>query len=189
VKKFRTPLITAIAIGLLAGSSAGVAAQDDSVVADDAMAPSFFTGTFGNGWRDLGVLTTETRPDGVVETVHSSSGQWFTNDSRINGLATNVTNELEYPEGALGDSPIGEVGIIRSRLTRVENDAGAWVGTLHNIQLDDPAWEISAGWLVGEGDYEGLMAYVVHEYENGRKVGGYITPDGAPPVPEAFPDE
>jgi hypothetical protein len=60
---------------------------------------------------------------------------------------------------------------------------------LHNIQLDDPAWEVSAGWLGGEGAYEGLMAYVVTEFENGRKVGGYISADGAPPVPEAFPEQ
>jgi hypothetical protein len=156
---------------------------------DPAMAPSFFTGNFGSNWRDLGGSTSETRPDGVVATTGSSSTQWVTNDPRISGLATNVINAVEYPEGALGDSPTGEVGIVQSRLTRVENDAGAWVGTLHNIQLDDPAWEVSAGWLVGEGDYEGLMAYVVTEYENNFKVGGYISPDGAPPAPEAFPEQ
>jgi hypothetical protein len=189
VKKPRALAIAAIAIGLLASSAGAVVAQDDPMPADDTMAPSFFTGTFGSGWRRIGEPTSETRSDGVVETTKASSSQWYTNDPRISGLATDVISELEYPEGVLGGSPTEELGIVQSRLTRIENDGGTWVGTLDNIQLVDPAWEISAGWLTGEGDYEGLMAYVATEYENGRKVGGYITADGPPPAPEAFPEQ
>jgi hypothetical protein len=190
MKRIRAPLIAAIAVGLIAGSSGGVAAQDDPVATGDVIAPSFFTGTFGIGWRDLGGSTTETSPEGVESDFGGAfSARWATNDPRMSGMATVVVNELYYSEGATRDSPSGEVGTIRSFLTRVENDGGTWVGTLDNIQLDDPAWEISAGWLVGEGGYEGLMAYVATEYENGRKVGGYITADGPPPVPETFPEQ
>ena len=46
MKKFRTPLVAAIAIGLLAGSAVGVAAQDEAA---DPMASSTFTAEFGDG--------------------------------------------------------------------------------------------------------------------------------------------
>ena len=176
-------LIAAIGIGLLAASTIGVAAQPE-----DPMAPSFFT---GDGGLDASytVETSETRPDGIVAETFVLSARWATNDPRIDGPMTNVGTTLDYREGALDDSPTGATGAVGHSLVRVVNEDGAWEGTLDFLIMEEVGTDQGSGWLVGEGAYEGLMAYVVIDYNSPCcKVSGHITPEGPPPVPESSPE-
>ena len=184
MNKLRTPIFAAIVLGLLAGSAVGVAAQD----ATDPMAPSFFTGDGGLD-ASYAVETSETRPDGVVVETFVLSARWATNDPRIDGLMTNSGTSLDYREGALSDSPTGLTGAISSSLVRVLNDDGAWEGTLDFLTMQEVGTSQGSGWLVGEGAYEGLMAYVVIDYNSPCcQMSGHITPEGPPPVPETLPE-
>ncbi len=130
MKDIRNALIAAIVIGLLSGS----VARRRRAVRRSPMAPSFFTGDAGEGYRAERFSewdeSSETRADGVVLGTGSSSVLWQTNDPRIDGRATYVGSEVDYREGALGDLPTGLDGVVRAYLTRVVNDEGAWEGTL-----------------------------------------------------------
>ena len=185
MKRIRTPLLAAITIGLLAGSTIGVAAQSE-----DPMAPSFFSGDGGLDAVMLAGGTSETRSDGVVvETGGGFSARWATNDPRIDGLMTNSGSTMDYREGGLGDSPTGLTGAISSSLVRVVNDDGAWEGTLDFLTMQEVGTSQGSGWLVGEGAYEGLKAYVVIDYNSPCcQMSGHITPEGPPPVPETLPE-
>ena len=189
MRKHRRTFIVTIVMGLLAGSALGVTAQDQ-----EPSAASFFTGDAGEGYRAERYVgwdeSSETRDDGVVIGAGSSSVLWQTNDPRIDGWATYVGTEVDYREGALSDSPTGLDGVVRAYLTRVVNDAGAWEGTLVSFQMDDVALDMTTGWLVGEGAYEGLMAYVAIDFTTADccVINGNITPEGRPPVPETFPE-
>ena len=88
MRKHRSALIAAIAIGLLAASTIGVAAQSE-----DPMAPSFFSGDGGLD-PSYTVETSETRPDGVVAETFVLSARWASNDPRIDGLMTNVRHRV-----------------------------------------------------------------------------------------------
>jgi len=183
VKKL-TSRIAAIAIGLLVASTIGVVAQSE-----DPMAPSFFSGDGGLD-PSYTVETSQTRPDGVVAETLVLSARWASNDSRIDGLMTNSGTTLDYRQGALSDSATGVTGVIGSSLVRVVNDDGAWEGTLDSITIEDEGTDHVSGWLVGEGAYEGLMAYVVIDYNSPCcKLSGHITPEGQPSAPEAFPEQ
>ena len=184
MRKTRTTLIAAIAIGLLAGSTVGVAAQSD-----DPMAPSFFTGDAGLGASYV-VGTSETRADGVVAETSKLSARWASNDPRIDGLMTNVGTTLDYRQGALSDSASGVTGAVGVSRVRVVNDDGAWEGTLDFITVEEVETDQGSGWLVGEDAYEGLMAYVVIDYSSPCcKLSGHITPEGRPSAPEEYPEE
>jgi hypothetical protein len=69
---------------------------------------------------------------------------------------------------------------------RIDSEGGSWSGTVSNLQLQNPEWEIDSAWLTGDGAYEGLMAYVV--IDGLSDVHGYITPSGPPAAPEALPE-
>jgi hypothetical protein len=184
MKPNRTSLIAAIAIGLLVASTIGVAAQ-----ADDPMAPSFFS---GDGGLDASytVETSETRLDGVVAETFVLSARWASNDPRIDGLMTNSGVTLDYRLGALSDSATGVTGVIGSSLVRVINDDGAWEGTLDSITMEDDGTDQVSGWLVGEDAYEGLMAYVMIDYNSPCcMMSGHITPESPPSVPDELPEQ
>ena len=91
--------------------------------------------------------------------------------------------------GAISDSATGVTGVIGSSIVRVVNDDGAWEGTLDSITMEDEGTDQVSGWLVGEGAYEGLMAYVVIDYNTPCcQLSGHITPEGPPPVPDELPE-
>lgn len=185
MKNATTSLIAALTICLLAGQALGVAAQSD-----DPMAPSFFNGDAGLGWRAWDE-STETSPAGTTTETGSSSVLWQTNDPRINGVATSSGSTVRYEEDALIESSLQD-GSMWGQLTRVENADGAWEGTLDLLEIEEVELSIKSGWLVGEGAYEGLLAYVVVDYSDHRpdetSLMGHITPDGQPSVPETIPE-
>jgi hypothetical protein len=153
----------------------------------ERMEPSFFTGNIGASGSSISEASHAVRDDGVVIVTGEGYGgiEFITNDPRITGKLSMLKNEADYREGALADSPTSEVGTIRSGLFRIVNDDDAWEGPVTNLQLQNLERELDEGWLTGERDDEGLMAYVV--IENLGAIRGHITPDGPPPVPTEMP--
>ena len=164
MRTLRSGLITVIAIGLLAGSAAGVAAQaeldelTEHFATTDPMGPSVLTLELGDAAEftedeDGGIITTTGRP---VEAT----------DARASGLLTLVD---AYGLAAPGDEPSGIETIATAAL--LENEGGSWVGTGRAVSAKTPEsdpfgselWE-----LQGRGGYEGLTLFVVRQSDGQR---------------------
>jgi len=181
--KVKSRILLAIVAGMLAASTAGVAAQEPaSEVAffDVAMTPSVEptepeTVGSGPGWEGwVGLADAAIAVDA--------------GDPRASGLLDQVRNGADFrlPEGGLG---------IASSSVRLVNDQGIWVGegtmTMRNDQ--GPPTHLAALWrLEGEGAYEGLILEFHSQGDrtgNPSTVWGAIYPAAAvPPVPEAIAD-
>jgi hypothetical protein len=177
VKKFRTPLVTAIAIGLLTGSAFGVAAQDAEVAA-----PVEFTAkwAFSGGVR----LDTSEVVDGVVMT---RGGAWRpgvitqASDPRLQGTLSIAANSNQYPGGPQ----------VWNYAFRIENAGGVWqqMPTI-NLEVGDGDLNTTTGVLVGEGGYAGLIAVFDNLDEGGTwTLHGYIIDGELTPAPEPFVTE
>jgi hypothetical protein len=134
VKKFRTPLVTAIAIGLLAGSAVGVTAPD-------AESPTELTGrweyshTVGEGGEDGGVWAYATEE---------------MTDPRLDGSISLTGNRSALD---------GKDSELWSSVFRIENEEGAWEevpGLL--VRFDEATASVRTGLFMGEGAYKGLVA-------------------------------
>ena len=182
MRNTRAVLIAIVSISLLGGVAIGVAGQDEPA---DPMAPSFFAGTVSDDWTYVTEGTQEPRPDGVVHyDGYVFSFPWESDEPRISGTATQVTNGTDYRDGATTLAPTGLDGVVRTAFMRIVNDDGAWEGPLWNLQIDDlDYFEVTAGWLTGTGSYEGLSAYVVWDVSNGA-FRGHITAEGPPSTPD-----
>jgi len=174
VKKFRTPLVAAIAIGLLAGSAVGVTAQDAEVAA-----PVEFTAKWAFG------------PDVRAETFEFDGGNLMTrggawrpgvlteaSDPRLQGTLSIAANSNQIA-GAGGPE-------VWNYAFRIENDEGVWQ-QMPTITLDVPDGDLNThtGVLVGEGGYAGLIAVFDNLDEGGTwTLHGYIIDGELPPAPE-----
>jgi hypothetical protein len=244
VRKARTTLTTVIAIGLLAGSAVGVAAQDEATAVE-------FTGAIGFGpgnkpivepftdprlagqfrvWtnRDAypagtlvfaigGVLLiaqpfdqqggsvpgadapseppteftgrllfaprvvsgTEEQTDGKTE----QRGNVFRapvsqmSDERLDGAWTRTNNLDKYDEPSVS---------AWQTMWRVVTDDGAWQGLAAPITFSDGSRSTTTSVLVGEGDYDGLVAITEFALEGrGWDLRGIIIDGELPPPPEA----
>ena len=153
--KLRTTTVSILALGLLAGSAVAVAAQDEG--ATEASTPVYLTATVG-------------QPAEFVQGTYSDDAmqgeQWLdipvdASDPRLTGLLDIVRN------GVSEGSPDDGLAMLESRAWHLENDGGAWVGTGTSVDLigsDGPLWLQEAVLLVGEGGYDGLVAYVTVDY-------------------------
>lgn len=150
---------TALAIGLAAGSSLGVAAQDNAA---DPMAPARFTATVGE--------SDEMDTHAPLEAT----------DARASGQLT-----LDFEEHViLGDTP--DWVMLEVLAFRIDNDGGAWsgsgLGMFGDERLGFPP--VSAATLLGDGDYEGLTMLL---YPDGTDYGepywGIIVPTADIPEP------
>ena len=163
MRAIKTTTISILAIGLLAGSAVGVAAQDE----ETAAGATSFTGSVSGG-EGVDVETTDPRLTGSVlqaqnTDIHSVSDR----------------DQFVAP---------------RSVNWRIENEGGAWTGQgyeLHGWGADDPhqeAFGVTVLMLTGEGDYEGLSAYLMVDYSGAEvtlpTVDGAVFPGEAPPFPE-----
>ena len=175
MRAIKTTSISILAIGLLAGSAVGVAAQDEPA---DPMASSTFTAEFGDGGSPEISTDPETGLDLVVispfELADSrASGTW----SQIEDFARVEDGGREYRAG--GSS------------VRLANDGGAWVGTLRFMSSRGANGEGSVGAfteLVGEGGYEGLSLFMFEtfdgDFEAGPVSNAFIVPtDMVPTMP------
>jgi hypothetical protein len=170
VKGLKPTLISILAIGLLAGSAVGVAAQDEAA---DPMAPAYVTGTVASGGGGSQGTTTSadgfTRIDG-----YESTNLWEASDPRLNGTAFYTGNWQRY----------GAAGFQVEAGTRVlENDGGRWVGTTTALARGGVNTDTVV--LHGEDAYDGLTAYVLMDWTSSpTSFVAAIFPGEMPPFPE-----
>jgi hypothetical protein len=160
VKKFRTPLVTAIAIGLLAGSAFGVAAQD-AEVSDEAMSPAVVTGRYiFNGTQTAS--PEYSRSEDGVDSWRGDSWEGITvesSDPRFTGEAAFELDRDIYP---------GRVGAGWATVL-ITNENGSWTGSdVHLIRPNDGNSWPGLSRLTGTGDYEGLSVVLLDAKGNGE---------------------
>jgi hypothetical protein len=180
VRAIKTTTISILAVGLLAGSAVGVAAQDE------AAAPVEFTAewAFGNAVR----TDTSEVGDGVLIT---RGGAWrpgvitSASDPRLEGEVTLVINHDRYPSD-------GALQVFNSAFS-VENGEGTWRGVPHpTLRFSDAEASGRTQLFIGEGGYAGSYALVDIQ---GRQAGegwtlrGVIFEGEPPPAPEPFVSE
>jgi hypothetical protein len=172
VKGLKPTLISAIAIGLLAGSAVGVAAQDEAA---DPMAPSMFTAAV------TGPPEPTTDPEtGLTILV----APFESTDPRVSGTW------MQVEDGAMFDVADGESVSVGRNAVRLVNDGGSWVGTHRGFITFPPDGERPGvaffSELVGEGGYEGLSMFFVQSGLAGepQEVGVIVPSDMVPSFPE-----
>jgi hypothetical protein len=172
VRKTRTTAISILAVGLLAGSTIGAAAQDEP-----AIEATEVTGKVTFGEPISMPQGTET-PEGIIVTEGVvANTTWDASDDRLDGDGTysvNASGPLDGPSIAL-------------ETYELTNDGGSWIG-------DGRAYSGESGrtgfvTLSGRDGYEGLSAYVVTEFDgqSAWDLRGVIFPsEMLPEVPEPF---
>ena len=172
MKKIRNTLVAAIAVGLLAASTVGVAAQDE--VADPV--------EFSARWAFGGAVRPQTSDvvDGVAMT---SGGAWRpgvitqASDPRLQGTLSIAANNNRYSAAGV---------TVWHEAFRIENEDGAWQ-QMPSIAIDtgDDDSNTTTGVLVGEGGYAGLIAVFDTLAENSSwTLHGYIIDGELPLAPE-----
>jgi hypothetical protein len=174
MRDVKTTIIFILAVGLLAGSAVGVAAQDEEA---SAQGPVEFTAKWAFGPE----LRTETYEAGDGVTMYRG-GAWrpgvitAASDPRLEGTLSVAANNDEYTDGPT----------IFSYAFRIENEGGAWQ-QLPTINLDTGEGDdnTTTGVMFGEGGYDGLVAVFDNHVEGpGWTLHGYIIEGGLPPDPE-----
>ena len=172
MKRTRTISISIFALGLLAGSAVGVAAQDAGT---DPLAPSAFSGEASVDGPLEAYFDPETGRGVVV------IGEFNMDDPRASGTLTQIEDGADIEFGGLHYG--GHVSSIR-----IANDGGAWVGTKRLVRGAGSVGIFNE--LVGEGGYEGLSLFI---FETGDSEGSvskaFIVPSdivlAMPPPPPA----
>ena len=186
MRAIRTTTISILAVGLLAGSAVGVAAQDEAA---DPMAPAFFEVEYIAG-DDFEVV------EGTYEELEE--GERF-----VGEVVRGMLFEAEDPRASGEVSMVDNIGVVffeppadrsvsdvRARSIRLENEAGAWEGTGWAATNVPESGGPMAGtvarmaMLEGTGAYEGLTL-VLADTDGGAQGWGWIMPDGlVPAIPE-----
>ena len=181
VKGSRTVFTMAISIGLIAGSAAAVAAQDEEAEAPPA---AYATGTIGWPPAELVEPDVELVPDGNEERglMLIDLPVEFT-DPRLSGMLTVSANGTtrEFPDGRAW---------IESRTYRIVNDGGAWNGSGRLVRgfseaLGDQLFDEETMLLTGDGAYDGYIAFIsVDALDDQAPVEALILAAEQPPLPE-----
>ena len=153
MKGLKTTTISILAIGLLAGSAVGVAAQDAEATAE----VSSFTGTGTEGLEVLSEGTFGVNTDGLNDAVGVVYVARFdSDDDRLTGDATITANwQFADPSGT---------PLLAARTYELTNEGGSWVGQSHSLNADDLGVSVEMAVLTGQGGYEGLTAYVIMQW-------------------------
>ena len=176
MRTIKTTTIPILAIGLLAGSTLGVAAQEADTT---AQGPVEFTATWSWG-PDVRTDTMEGE-EGVVMT---RGGAWRpgvitgATDPRLEGAVTIAANSNQYPCGPE----------VWNYAFRIENDGGArQQSPTIDLATGPDDLNTTTGVMVGEGGYDGLIA-VFDNLEQGQTwtLHGYIIEGALPPDPEPY---
>ena len=183
MSKVKNTLVSAMAIGLLAGSAIGVAAQET-----ETEAPSEFTATWDSNFGPPGVRRdVEEGSDPVHSRGYANHPLIIetTGDPRFEGEVTLVVNHDRYPSN--------EALWVFNNAFSVENDEGTWRGVPHlTLRFSDAEGSGRTQLFIGEGGYAGSYALVDIQ---GRQAGqgwtlrGVIFEGEPPPAPEPFVSE
>ena len=143
--KLKTTTISILAVGLLASSAIGTAAQDGGAMVTGTV--RYEEGTYF-----------DTGSDGTM--VSDSPGVTFSmSDTRLSGTAEIATFGVQ----AMGGDGFAETSFGTDVIT-LQNDDGAWTGVgTSALVLDEQMIPsvMEATWhLTGEGAYDGLSAYL-----------------------------
>ena len=184
MRTVKATITSILAIGLLAGSAVGAAAQEEESTAG----VTSFTGTAVGG-PGLDVEPTETvLPNGFTAVDgFTYRNTWKSSDERLSGDVIGVVNQVIDPASA---SATGLPNIIMSEAVELTNDGGSWLGEGTGFGSTDLDFVKGMYTLVGEDGYDGLTAYVIFE-TTGREpeLSGIIFPTAMPEVPEPYAGE
>jgi hypothetical protein len=164
-------MITATVVALVVGLASPAVSQSGNPT--DPMGANYWTGTWTRTDAEPGVTTEHTGyTESLGEVVH---GVVEADDPRMAGAWTQINNIRFAPSREPGE---GDVGIVNGT-ARIDNDAGAWVGTftLFGSQSGGQEWYV----MEGEGAYEGLST-VFRFDEDG--FAGVIMAADLPPLPD-----
>ena len=176
MRTLRLSMAGAVIVVLLAGPIAVVGQSEEP---SDPMAPAVAT---------IEVTSIEEVSPGTMKSggglVHVEGVQhehvWTASDPRLSGTVTSIGNHDVYP-----DVPME----VQSATYEVVNDGGRWLGTSTALKLPDLGSKDVAV-LRGEGDYEGLTAYVTMDWAaEPPALRAAIFPGEMPPLPEPIPAE
>jgi hypothetical protein len=178
VKGLKPTLISAIAIGLLAGSAVGVAAQDEE--AAELETPLYYTWTAG----DPASVTDGTFDEdaGEMRGLVLEGIPLEASDPRLSGVGYLTAN------GNAENSTNGS-GALESRSYRVVMDGGEFTGSGTYIEAGDPSVDGPPAIvretmvLTGDGAYEGLVLFVTGDYREAGAGEAVILRVAVPPVP------
>lgn len=190
MRKIRPATIAITTLALATTSIAVAMARSDAEADADAvdpMAPAWVTGTIPFVGSPMG--RTEISTDGGV-TRRWNEG-WTRmraemSDPRLSGEMISLWNNDIY------DVPGSESMSVGSGIYIIENDGGRWASESSYLaretggSLGDTVSDAAV--LIGEGGYDGLMAYLVfdwtgHSASNPARVEGAIVPGTLPPTP------
>jgi hypothetical protein len=186
MRTIRSTTISILAVGLLAGSAVGVAAQDEEAAAGPST-PAKVTGTLNQEAGDLVQEPTETVVDGVLEVrgVIAEGDRFEMDDARLTGTVTVAVNVDVHKESDFVDVAAFSLAL------RLENEAGSWSGRGTGVNHGgggippEEALSLDTWVLTGAGDYEGLSAYLlVDGTEDTATIEGVIIAGDMPPSPE-----
>ena len=180
MRAIKTTTISILALGLLAGSTVGVAAQDEEA----ASGATSFTGTALGGDPIVETTATDLGNGLIAVDGYTYRNTWEASDERITGDVIGVVNQVVDP----GTSETGGLpDIIMSLAIELTNDGGSWLGEGTGFGSTDLDFVKEMYTLVGQGGYEGLTAYVIAE-TTGREpaLSGIIFPSAMPEVPEPY---
>ena len=186
MRTIRTTTISILALGQLAGSVVGVAAQEEE--STEPSTPTIVTG----GMVDWGEGTYEDETEAMEDGVLRRRGLRF-EGARFEMDDPRLTGDVSYENVSdwhREDEPEGPGGALFSTDWRIENDEGSWSSSCTTLQIMDPTPElplISTCLYTGAGAYEGLSAYLVKELFAGElpyPIRGLIFEGDMPPFPE-----
>lgn len=180
MRTIRNTTIATLVVGFLAGSTAGIAAQDE---ASEPVVTSFTADRTTQ--QDQVVEGTSSTVDGLDETIGSVYvGSLVSSDPRFTGTYTSVDNWVLDTTEMLDD--FSNFNVIVVSTWELSNDEGSWLieaTSFGNIEQD-----VNAGWLefVGQGGYEGLYAYAAADWQESPQIVGTVFPRPMPETPEPY---
>ncbi len=162
----KTPLATALAVGLLATPAASAVAQADLMEPARVTGTTTFPQDVAGGTRAW--IDGATRGHGRIVT-----HEWTASDPRLDGLHTTTYSYDSYDRE--------EMMVAAGTVTHT-NDEGSWVGEatyMGGLDLGGTTTMI----MHGENAYEGLTAYVVVDEESGPITFSAVIFPGDMPTP------
>ena len=178
MRAIKTTTISILALGLLAGSAVGVAAQDAEATAE----VSSFTGTGTEGLEVLDEGTFGVNADGLNEaTGVVYVARFDSDDDRLTGDAT-ITANWQFPDPSDGFYQQA------ARTYELTNEGGSWLGQSHSLGSDDLGTFVEMAVLSGQDGYEGLTAYLHFVWNDDftTNFSGVIFPGPGPAIPEPY---